>query len=231
MLIFIHRCDLGIMIRRSLSFASISSFPLAAWMIRNSVVGSGTFATREPPQFTFRENLTLAYEAISHWVAPGLLGKLGSGFLLVCIAITGLVLLKTKTLADRYLAFFISGALFCVIFVIFVSTSCALTQCLSPGTVNSRTFSPVYVPLVLLVLISVETLRPTYVQRVAHVAHNAGHPCLIFDLVKLPSSGGCRLCRRIDTYRTAASHRQMAGERDDSLPCAAPKCWFNLQGI
>ena len=171
MVFIFRRGALGGRLAHLALFVLISAVPLGAWFIRNAIAVGGALATREPSQFTVLENLAMARQSIISWYGPSFIGEIGFGIIVVSLTIGVFAGIREWPDIDvlrekhRSTLFIITNGLFCTVFVAFVVTACASTQCLSRGD-NSRTFSPMYIPLTLLFLVAAQMLIARYLRGV-----------------------------------------------------------------
>lgn len=155
-------------------FLLISTLPLGIWLIRNSIV-AGTFTGREPPHFSFFQNLILVSQGIIPWYLPRIIRENGLFLISASLAVGFFVGIgfrnswpdmKVLRRKNPSILFCITSGLFSVIFVLFVVTVSTFTDCLSIHTIqNSRTLAPIYIPLTLLLLVIVQMLITEYPER------------------------------------------------------------------
>jgi hypothetical protein len=142
-------------ILRTSIFVVIAFGPIGAWVIRNQLVAGGTLAPREPPIRNFFANLRLAIDEVSKWYIFGDRRGIIFASFLTSLALISFIGYTKKSCSnfsyDHYIAkaVYIILSSFCVIYLGFVIGACTLTQCVP----WSRTLSPVYIPLTILIFL------------------------------------------------------------------------------
>lgn len=141
-------------------FAFISAFPLGLWLIRNYLVGGTIAGYREPSKYTVFDNINFTLEAIIRWFLPGRLVSLLSGdyLLVISVGFVGLLCIlfisyRSKITVD--INRLVPIALFTTIylaFLIYTATKIAFEQ------IENRYVSPVFILVVLISLLLIETL-------------------------------------------------------------------------
>ncbi len=142
-------------------FAFISAFPLGLWLIRNYLVGGTIAGYREPSKYTVFDNINFTLEAIIRWFLPGRLVSLLSGHYLLGIISVGFVgllcilLISYSSKLTVDINRLVPIALFTttyLAFLIYTATKIAFEQ------IENRYVSPVFILIVLMGLLLIETL-------------------------------------------------------------------------
>ena len=152
-------------------FTFISVLPIGIWLIRNYAISNTLFGPRASSAYTLSQNLTLLFNSILYWYLPGIIADYRPTLMLLGATIGFFAGLSFKDSWQNMkvnlrqispaVLFSISSGLFVIIYAVFVVISATNTDV----SVDSRMFSPIYVPLTLLLLILTEALVDPYRKR------------------------------------------------------------------
>ncbi|HHW30959.1 MAG TPA: hypothetical protein GXX20_04685 [Clostridiaceae bacterium] len=144
-------------------FGLISGLPWLLWVVRNYMVSSTLMGARTPSNYTLRQNISFALKTISSWFIPGsvLQNFLSYGIvpaLAIAMLILGIALYVTPLLADGIKKIsdlretFIPVAAPLAIIVFYIPYLVISASSIAFDTIDDRLMSPVFVPLVLILL-------------------------------------------------------------------------------
>lgn len=152
-----HAKSLKARIKDILVFIIISGLPLAIWLIRNYIVSNTFFGPRSPSTFPLWKNLGYTIRTLSMWFSSLLkVYCIGAGLLaILCI--------KNKwRFLNAVVNRFTPIASFILIYLLFIIISSSIT---SYDPIGDRLLSPLYVPIILLLLLLAEAFVETYANR------------------------------------------------------------------
>lgn len=143
-------------------FGFISILPITAWIVRNYMISSTLTGERFPSSFTLPQIFNSTFDIISQWLLftkmPSMLRILIVCFLLISLIVI-LVAIKRRNKncsKNTHLLQILPLFAFLLVYISFLFV-CGLTTNISE--INNRIMSPIYVPLILLLIFSIDNIR------------------------------------------------------------------------
>lgn len=149
-IVFLYKSKLKSGLLPLMIFVSIASLPIGAFLLRNYQVGGSLFGSRNPSTVTVFQNLDYVFSSVRDYgYFPVKIIAGNTAFLLIIIISFIACIFKERFKETSpvilYIFFYIS-------FLVYSSSSYAFEQ------INSRYVSPLYIPVTLLFLVSIEVL-------------------------------------------------------------------------
>jgi len=153
------------------AFLLISVAPLAIWISRNYIVSGTPMGARSPSQFSFILNLNFTFYTLLSWYLPLQAIQHRWVLALLCIVIGFVTTIAARTNWKKVkarLSLLTPALIFAATYISILLTSATIT---AYDRIDDRLLSPLYVPLVLLLLVLAESsgnlLRPRFSLKVA----------------------------------------------------------------
>lgn len=157
MLLFTKRESFIQKIKEILIFGSISSVPVAGWLIRNYILTKTLTGSRPPAQSNFWENVTAALKVMASWFGPE--------YSQLSVYIIMILLLFFSIIACIISGFTKEGSFSCyrisillVSILVYFAYLVVSASVISFDNINSRLLSPVYVPFILMLFFALNNI-------------------------------------------------------------------------
>ena len=156
-LLLIHNCSLRDKLKRCALFSTIACVPVGIWVIRNKLAAS-TLANFHPDfDLSVLSEFTRALNFVTPWFVPASIPPatrlviIGTLILLLAAAVITKRIICGKKQQENAVLVKVAAS-FVLIYVTFTMTASILVN----AEANDRLFSPIYVPLILLIVIGLE---------------------------------------------------------------------------
>ena len=148
-------------LRLGVLFLLISASPLAGWLLRNYLTASSWTGPRGPSSSSILQNVGLFLDTVTVWFLPPQVPLVGRCLLLLILALVVAVLAFGSVGSRRYRdrqsdASWVPFTLFLIIYIGFIIGAASLT---SFDPINSRLLSPMFAPLVVVLLHAIERIH------------------------------------------------------------------------
>ena len=196
MLIFQFRRNVRSGIIPLIVFIMISCLPIGIFLVRNHTISGTFFGSRNPSEVSIIQNLRLVLDVVREYGYFPVKVVKGNVFFLLIIIISFFAVSfgKGRFRETRPIIFFI---FFYISFLVYSSSTYAYEQ------INYRYLSPLYIPLTLLFLISIEVLLEFFKKRISPTVVNASFSLgLIIWLLSYPLNGTIHYTRLWSTHGT-----------------------------
>lgn len=166
-ILFLTNAKPSVKITHSLLFAIVSILPLLLWVIHNYVLTTTFFGPRTPSRFALGQNLDLTVRVLLSWFIPWQVSAPLPGLIVLGVLAVGIVTIlaknrwRTPEVAWCMLA---PTGLFVISYLGFLIVSSTV---IAFDKIDNRLVSPVYVPMVLLVLIWLRNLLDPLIARIS----------------------------------------------------------------
>jgi len=150
-----HRGSLKNKTGHFLLFILLSTLPLSLWLIRNYIISNTLFGSRSLSTYTVFENLSLMFTQLFYWYIPHKVIEDPSILVIATLGIGLFAILSLRAGMKMNLGRASSLILFTIIYLVFVIISSTTT---AYDPINNRLLAPIFVPLTLLLLISVQAI-------------------------------------------------------------------------
>lgn len=161
LLLFERNKSFSIKLKNTIVFGFISILPITIWLIRNYLISSTIVGWRIPSSFTFGQNLYSTFDTISVWFLPSriphFLRILIISFLFISLVVIFIIIIwKSK---KRQEGVNLSHYMFLILFlIIYMSWLIVSASCFTFDSISDRLMSPVFVPLMLLIVFTIDNI-------------------------------------------------------------------------
>lgn len=150
--LFFRRDAIATKIRHLIGFLAIAILPIGAWILRNYYVSKTLFGPRSPSNWSFSDNLLLAFDNLLIVYVPWAI-VLRRSVLLICILLfAALVVIGISKKWVHIKAILLKNSLLLLFIIAYTGFLVATSTTTAYDPISMRLLSPVYVPLTLVIL-------------------------------------------------------------------------------